>query len=254
MTGATSRTLRHYGDVGLLPPARVGQNGYRYYDRAGLVRLQRILLLRQLGLGLATIGEVLASELDVAAALETHVRSLRAEQERLDRQLASVQRTLEAIRQGKELDVAEMFDGFDYTQYRDEVEQRWGKDAYARSARWWESKTKAEQQDWQRAQAERTRAWLALVKTDASPTGTEAQELAADHVNWLRSVPGTPAASGDPELLRRYVLGMAEMYVADDRFAAHYGGAEGAAFVKAALEHYLGAMPTPSQGSHPASA
>src|SRR5699024_6462982 len=47
-TGTTSRTLRHYDHIGLLPPARVGANGYRYYDAAGLLRLQRILLLRDL--------------------------------------------------------------------------------------------------------------------------------------------------------------------------------------------------------------
>ena len=31
----------------------------------------------------------------------------------------------------------DMFDGFDHTQYKDEVEQRWGKDAYATSDAWW---------------------------------------------------------------------------------------------------------------------
>ncbi|MET0954451.1 MAG: MerR family transcriptional regulator, partial [Cryobacterium sp.] len=52
LAGTTSRTLRHYGAEGLLPPSRIGQNGYRYYDERALVRLQRILLLRELGLGL----------------------------------------------------------------------------------------------------------------------------------------------------------------------------------------------------------
>jgi DNA-binding transcriptional MerR regulator len=27
--GTTSRTLRHYGDIGLLPASRIGDNGYR---------------------------------------------------------------------------------------------------------------------------------------------------------------------------------------------------------------------------------
>ena len=52
LAGTTSRTLRHYGDVGLLPASRVGDNGYRYYDELALVRLQRILMLRDLGLGI----------------------------------------------------------------------------------------------------------------------------------------------------------------------------------------------------------
>ena len=62
LAGTTSRTLRHYDDIGLLPPSSVGHNGYRHYDRDALVRLQRILLLRDLGLGLPQIGEVLARE------------------------------------------------------------------------------------------------------------------------------------------------------------------------------------------------
>ena len=32
LAGTTSRTLRHYDDVGLLEPSRVGGNGYRHYD------------------------------------------------------------------------------------------------------------------------------------------------------------------------------------------------------------------------------
>src|SRR5690625_7789618 len=44
--GTTSRTLRHYDDLGLVPPSRIGANGYRYYDETALVRLQRVLLLR----------------------------------------------------------------------------------------------------------------------------------------------------------------------------------------------------------------
>lgn len=238
LTGTTSRTLRHYGDLGILRPSRIGANGYRYYDRAALVRLQRILLLRRLGLGLPAIADVLDRQTDVVRALEAHLDWLHREGERLARQRRAVERTLTAITQGKEIDMAAMFDGFDHTQYKDEVEQRWGEDAYARSATWWESKTRAEQRDWQRAQAERNRAWIELARTGASPKSPDAQELAAGHVRWLAGIPGTPAASADPATLKAYVLGLADMYVADDRFAAHYGGRDGAGFVRAALRHY----------------
>lgn len=241
LTGTTSRTLRHYGELGLLPPARIGANGLRYYDRDALVRLQRILLLRELGLGLSEIGRVLDRRVDVADALEEHACTLIDEQRRLARRLESVRRTLAALREGKELEMAEMFDGFDHTQYREEVEQRWGADAYARGAKWWEAKSPDEKKELERAQAERARAWVELSETDASPADPAAQGLAAQHVEWLKGVPGTPAASGDPAALKRYVLGLAELYVADERFAANYGGQHGAAFVRAALEHYAGA-------------
>jgi DNA-binding transcriptional MerR regulator len=73
LAGTTSRTLRHYDDVGLLPPSRIGGNGYRYYDRAALVRLQRILLLREFGLGLPAIAEVLDGQSDQTRALSGHL-------------------------------------------------------------------------------------------------------------------------------------------------------------------------------------
>lgn len=55
MSGVTSRTLRHYDEIGLLPPAWIGGNGYRYYEDEQLLRLQQILVLRELGVGLSEI-------------------------------------------------------------------------------------------------------------------------------------------------------------------------------------------------------
>jgi DNA-binding transcriptional MerR regulator len=59
ISGVTSRTLRHYDAVGLLPPAWVAGNGWRHYEREQLLRLQQILLLRNLGLGLRGVAEIL---------------------------------------------------------------------------------------------------------------------------------------------------------------------------------------------------
>jgi len=130
----------------------------------------------------------------------------------------------------------EMFDGFDHTQFQDEVTRRWGADAYARGAAWWEGKSDVERAAWQGDLVERTRAWIDLATSGADPSGDEAQALAARHVTWLRSIPGTPAA--DPVAVKAYVVGLAGMYAADPRFAANYGGDEGADFVRRALEHY----------------
>ena len=96
--GTTSRTLRHYDDIGLLKPSRTGDNGYRFYDQASLVRLQRILLLRDLGLGLPAIAEVLDHEPDAEQALGRHLDWLRQEQDRLARQIASVRQTIDALK------------------------------------------------------------------------------------------------------------------------------------------------------------
>lgn len=136
MTGTTSRTLRHDDAVGLLKPVRMGSNGYRCYGTKALLRLQRILLLRDLGLWLTAIAAVLDREPDTVRALRMHRDWLRAEQERIAGQIAAVTTTVEKLEAGEQLMAEDMFTGFDNTQYKDEVEQRWGKDSYANSDRW----------------------------------------------------------------------------------------------------------------------
>ena len=240
IAGTTSRTLRHYDATGLLPPTRVARNGYRHYDQAALVRLQRIMLLRELGLGLPAIAEVLAHETTAAHALEGHLEWLRMEQDRLARQIASVTRTIGALNEGEGLMAEQMFDGFDHTHYQAEVEQRWGADAYAKGDTWWRSMSAEEKQAWQQRVAELSRDWVAAAEGGADPLGAEAQALAARHVAWLRSIPGTPAASG--ENIGAYVENLGEMYVADPRFGANYatteGGTNGAEFVRDALREW----------------
>lgn len=241
IAGTTSRTLRHYGDIGLLPASSIGHNGYRYYDQSSLVRLQRILLLRELGLGLPQIGDVLGREASEAHALESHLAWLRAEQDRLARQIASVQNTITALRGGERLMAENMFDGFDHTQYKEEVEQRWGKKAYADSDRWWRGMTADEKAAWQQRVSDLGRDWIAAAESGIAPDSDQAQAVAERHVDWLTGIPGTPAAvpGGD---VKGYVIGLGEMYVADPRFGANYatsqGGTHGAEFVRDALRVY----------------
>ena len=147
----------------------------------------------------------------------------------------------------------EMFDGFDHTQYREEVEQRWGKDAYATSDAWWRGMGAGEKASWAEQSRQLGADWTAAAASGVAPDSAQAQDLARRHVEWLKGIPGTPAASpgastnaggnaaagtaGRPDI-KGYVTGLGEMYVADPRFAANYGGADGAAFVRDALRIY----------------
>jgi len=237
LSGVTSRTLRHYDAIGLLPPSRVGDNGYRWYDEDALVRLQRILLLRDLGLGLTAIRDALAAEDDDTAALRRHLDWLRSEQRRLARQVAAVERTIESRTEGRTIMTEQMFDGFDHTQHRDEVVERWGAQAYDTSDAWWRSMSRDEQRDWKRQTAALADEWARATGSD--PAGPVGQDLARRHVAWLTSIPGTPAhGASSPTDTKDYVLGLADLYVADDRFARTYGGPQGAAFVRDALHLY----------------
>ncbi|MGN6271801.1 MAG: MerR family transcriptional regulator [Protaetiibacter sp.] len=232
LTGVTSRTLRHYDHIGLVRPSGTGSGGIRYYDADALVRLQRVLLLRELGLGLPSIAEVLAGETRDVHALLAHREWLEQERQRLARQIASVEATIEALKGGEEPMAENMFDGFDHTQYKEEVEERWGKDAYATSDAWWRGMSDAEKAQWQARVSRLGADWMAAAASGIAPDDDAAQELARRHVEWLADIPGTPGA------VKEYVTGLGEMYVADPRFAANYGGAEGATFVRDALAVY----------------
>ncbi len=233
LVGTTSRTMRHYDAIGLLAPTRLDRSGMRWYGPAALRRLQQILLLRDLGLGLPAIRAVLDRGTSPVRALEEHLRWLDEERDLLDRRTASVRRTLTALKEGRELMPEEMLDGFDHSRYQEEVEQRWGKDAYAGGDAWWRSKSPAERTRWAEDQGALARDWADAAATGTDPRSPAAQELAARHVAWLGSIPGTPGAGGEPDLA--YVVGLGEMYVADERFAANYGGTEGATFVRDCL-------------------
>ncbi len=231
LAGTTSRTLRHYGDVGLLEPSRIGANGYRYYDTSALTRLQRILMLRQLGLGVATIAEVLDAA-DDTSALRAHLEWLRAESERLDRQIASVERTITSRERGVPIMADDMFDGFDHTQYKEEVEARWGAQAYADSDRWWRGLGPEGQRAFTDEHAAIAAQWSRLQAHGAPIDGEDAQALARRHHAWIAAGWGNRAPDADQ------LAGLADMYVADERFAANYGGTQGATYVRDALTHF----------------
>ncbi len=232
LSGTTSRTLRHYDDIGLLPPTSIGTNGYRYYDEAALTRLQRILMLRDLGLALPAIAEVLAGQTDDARALVAHLHWLEQERARVERQIASVTTTIRKMEGGEQLMAEEMLDGFDHTVYKDEVEERWGAEAYAKSDRWWRE-LGAEGQAAFKAEEAAISGGLAAAHAAGTPAdNAEVQALIARHYAWVRAGWGGTAPSAEA------YLGLGDMYVADPRFAKHYGGPDGAEYVREAMRVY----------------
>jgi DNA-binding transcriptional MerR regulator len=229
--GTTSRTLRHYGEVGLLEPSRIGRNGYRYYDQDCLVRLQRILLLRELGLGLPAIAEVLAGQRDTVAALRTHLQLLEQERQRIARQIESVRTTLRKTEGGERLMAEEVFDGFDHTRYEEEVTQRWGRAAYEEGDRWWRSLSDADKRAFQQRQLDIATDFGRAALAGKAADSDEVQAITQRLYDWL-SVSTNPT--------KEYFVGLGELYVADPRFTAnfdqHGGGA--ALLIRDAMKVY----------------
>ncbi|MFE2330356.1 MerR family transcriptional regulator [Streptomyces sp. NPDC059385] len=156
MSGVSSRTLRHYDEIGLLAPAFMGGNGHRYYEEAGLLRLQQILLMRELGLGLREIAAVLESQVDQVAALRAHRSRLLAERDRLDVLARTVGRTIAELEEEKETSDMEkignpenLFAGFDTDRYEGPAHEQWPGQA-EQSAQFAATLTEADQERMQR--------------------------------------------------------------------------------------------------------
>ncbi|MEW2069591.1 MerR family transcriptional regulator [Streptomyces sp. NPDC007346] len=129
MSGVTARTLRHYDEIGLLPPARIGANGHRRYGERQLLVLQQILVLRELGVGLPEISRILAEQVDEVEALRGHHRRLVAERDRLDALAGTVFRTIAELEQsrkdGREMTAINrpenLFEGVQPSQYEENL-------------------------------------------------------------------------------------------------------------------------------------
>ena len=242
--GISGRTLRHYHQIGLLEPDRVGSNGYRYYGTDAVSRLQRILLLRETGMPLTDIADVLdaPSTPDAEAqALTRHLEYLAQERESLDRRINAVTHTLSMRRQGREPRMDVMLEGFN-DRYEEEVVERWGRDAFDASHQWWHGKSVQQQKEWKaRADALLAR-WRVIQQERYQLDSAEAQEHAAVHVEWFKEIPGTPTHAGDTAKSVDMILGLADQYEANPDFHVAFGTPEAARFAANALRLHVGGL------------
>lgn len=220
LSGVSVRTLHHYDAIGLLKPARVGENGYRWYGREELLRLQQILFHRELEFPLEAIAGVLkAPGFDRIAALRGHRSKLEAQARRYDRLLATLDRTLADLEQEREMDAKKLYDGF-APEKQGEYEA-WLEDRYGDGMAGQIAATKARMKGWGKgdyetvkAEGEAVEADLAKAMSGGLPADSEAvQAIVARHFAWVcRS--WTPDAAG--------YAGLADMYLEHPDFRARY--------------------------------
>jgi DNA-binding transcriptional MerR regulator len=209
MSGVTARTLRHYDELGLLRPARVSANGYRWYGREELLRLQRILLLRQLGVPLPQIAQILAGTQDEVAALRAHRTDLTTERDRLDQLVRTLDHTIASLMGGAELPDEEYFAGFSRRRraLRDDLVERYGQGVVHHFAA-----ADAVTAGWTRADHERAAAQgrdllerLARARADGHAVASDAVlELMAEHYRAVRAL--WPAGAAEYEAMADLIV------------------------------------------------
>lgn len=227
MTGVSVRTLHHYDAIGLLRPGDRTAAGYRLYTNTDLLRLQQILIGRELGLPLEEIRRSLddprfdrkAALLDQRERLRDRARQAEAMIRAIDAALAVVDEGLTRrggssdppLRQTGEITMSDLFDGFDPSRYEEEARQRWGNtDAYAHSTKRVKGYTP---DDWNTLKAEQGAVYaaaFAALKNGKAPYSAEAMDIAERHRlsidRWFY-----PCSHAMHQ-------GLASMYESDDRF------------------------------------
>jgi DNA-binding transcriptional MerR regulator len=216
LTGVTVRALHHYDELGLLCPSERSEAGYRLYSYDDLARLREILIWRRLGFSLNEIRSLLDDPgHDRLAALERQRDLVDAEIDRLGALAVAVQEAIDAELSGTRLEETNMFEGFDPSEYEDEARERWGHtEAYQESARRTQGYGQAEWDAIRREGAEIVNELVALMRAGEPATGAPARALAERHREHL-SRWFYPCS---PQMHR----GLAEMYVADERFRRNY--------------------------------
>ena len=215
LAGISVRTLHYYDEIGLLKPASIGENGYRYYGDKETLCLQQILFYRELDLSLADIKTILGSpDFDIMKALQAHKAALGQRVERLNRLIVTVENTIDHLKGTKEMSKKQLFTAFteeEEKKYSAEAEQIYDPEIVKASQKKWKSYTK---EDKQRISDEGNAAYEALVA--AIPFGATSQQAQEGVELWRKHMDyfWTPKLDQLP--------GLAELYNTDERFKANF--------------------------------
>ncbi len=216
IAGVSTRTLHYYDQIGLLTPERNPGNGYRLYGRVALLRLQQILFLRELGLSLEEIQQVIdRPDFDLLEALQNHREALLTRMERLSELLQTVERTILHLKGNVEMENQELFAGFSeekQKEYEEEIRQKYGDtEAYRESTRCWGSYSVEKKQQ---ILAEAGQIYRDLVAV--MPLGPESPQAQDGIARWHQNLRYFYEPTSE------IMLGLAEMYTDHPEFAATF--------------------------------
>jgi len=222
ISGVSVRALHHYDEIGLLKPASIGRNRYRYYGQEELLRLQQILLHRELDIPLHEIGAILDNPaFDQLEALKQQRAKLAQEAKRYARLARTIDRTIASLNGDDAMRNAELYEGISpekQAEYEAWLIERYGGDLPERiavSKRKYESLTAAEKQALQDELVEVELAWADAMKNGIPADSKALDPLLKRHRAWVAAMwdkPCPPGAYhgladlhlGHPDFVQRY--------------------------------------------------
>jgi len=193
MSGVSVRTLHFYDAAGLLKPAYLGANGYRFYEEAQLLTLQQILFYRELGFELKQIKRILSRpDFDKVAALESHRKVLRKNLATTRRLIQTIDKTIEHLKGKKKMKDQELFVGFDPKQQA--KHEQYLIDRYGEGMKEGIAQSKQKVKNWTKANWEKSGAafneickdLVALMGRQLPGDSREVQEVIRRHYEWLK--------------------------------------------------------------------
>jgi len=148
LAGVSVRTLHYYDEIDLLKPTSVGANGYRYYSDDAVMRLQQILLYREMELELLQIKDILDNpDFDLVSALRSHRVTMGEKIKRLEKLIQTVDNTIRHVTGEVKMSKRQLFEPFSDEQQKDyerEARLTYGPDNVNESTKRWKSYSQAQ--------------------------------------------------------------------------------------------------------------
>ena len=222
ISGVSVRALHHYDEIGLLKPASIGRNNYRYYGRDELLRLQQILLHRELDIPLNEIRAILDDpNFDQLDALRQQRDRLAAEAKRYAELVRTIDRTIADLNGETAMRSADLYKGISpekQAEYEKWLVDRYGGDMPERiavSKRKYESLSQAEKDRLGADVQELESAWVDAMKNGVPADSPSLDPLLGRFRAWVSAMWNRPCP---PEAF----AGLADLHLGHPDFVARY--------------------------------
>jgi DNA-binding transcriptional MerR regulator len=222
VAGISVRALHHYDEIGLLRPAHKGANGYRYYGEEELLRLQQILIHRELDIPLLEIAAILdATGFDRLATLEKQRERLAGEARRYAQLVRTIDRTIASLKGDRAMRNADLYKGISpekQAEYEAWLVEKSGRDMPDRSERSrskYDALSVDEKAELQGELKDVETAWAEAMRQGVSPDSGALDPLLRRHYAWVATMWDKPCS---PDAYH----GLAELHLSHPDFVSRY--------------------------------